>query len=173
MSGKTREYLGRPLKSQDFFEREPLGERSLSWCTFVFRVAIGGVLIYAGFLKAVAPAAEFAGAIEAYHLLPHAFVTPVAYGLPWMEMWVGTFLVMGFAIKLSAVLASGLFILFAAVIGSALARGIDLASCGCFGAETLSPRHTIFADLILIALSLFLVFARPRHSALSLDQWLH
>ena len=41
------------------------------------RLAVGGVLFYAGFIKALNPA-EFAAALEAYHLLPARLLTPLA-----------------------------------------------------------------------------------------------
>src|SRR5262245_16214936 len=43
----------------------------------IVRVLAGGALVYAGFLKAAAPAAEFAGAIEAYKVVPAAWATPL------------------------------------------------------------------------------------------------
>jgi len=133
------------------------------------RLIVGGVLCYAGFLKAVAPSAEFAAAIEAYHLFPTYMLDPIAFALPWIEMWIGIFLVAGFLVRPAAAAASALFVLFLGVVGSALARGIDLSSCGCFGTDLFSPRHTLIMDAGLLLISLALVVLKPRKHPLALD----
>src|SRR5690242_9347827 len=115
------------------------------------RIVVGGVLVYAGFMKASGPSAEFAGIIAAYKILPPPMVTPVSIGLPYIEMWIGLFLLTGLYTRQAAVAAMALSSIFLLALASTLARGIDLASCGCFGADALSPRHTMFLDAGLIA----------------------
>src|SRR5258706_9787733 len=116
-------------------------------------ILVGGILIYAGFIKAAGPSAEFAAAIAAYKILPAAWATPLSVALPYMEMWVGLFILFGLYIREAAWVASVLFSLFLLALASALLRGIDLASCGCFGADALSPRYTLVMDTVLLALS--------------------
>jgi uncharacterized membrane protein YphA (DoxX/SURF4 family) len=135
----------------------------------LLRLIVGGVLCYAGFLKATAPTAEFAAAIEAYHLFPSFLLTPTAYALPWIEMWVGLFLITGFLMRYAAWSASLLFVLFLAVVASALLRGIDLASCGCFGGEAFSPHYTILIDCVLLVFSILLVRLKPAQQRFALD----
>src|SRR5450631_2051825 len=98
----------------------------------IARLLIGGILCYSGFSKAVGPSAEFAATILNYHLVPSFVATGVAYVLPWMELYIGTMLVLGFKVSWSARLAQGLFGLFVMVLLSALLRGLDIESCGCF-----------------------------------------
>ena len=141
----------------------------MSVTSLLLRLAVGSVLCYAGFLKAVAPSAEFAAAIEAYHLLPPFMLDPMAFALPWIEMWVGIFLVAGFMTREAAIAASVLFVLFLGVILSALTRGIDLASCGCFGSDVFSPRHTLVVDSFLLIFSLSLVFLKPSKELYALE----
>jgi len=118
------------------------------------RLLIGGVLLYAGFMKAVGPSAEFAAALDTYKLFPSHLLSPLATGMPFVEMWIGLFVFTGLFTRPAALAAALLYAAFVAIIASTFLRGIDLASCGCFGAETLSPRYTIVLDTALLALSL-------------------
>lgn len=137
------------------------------------RAACGGVLIYAGFSKAVGPSAEFAGALAAYRILPAAWVTPVAAIWPWLELFVGTYLFFGYFTRLSAVAALGLYATFVGTLASTLARGIDLSSCGCFGIGlTVSPSHTLILDAFLLILSAGLIAPSREPLPLSVDAWI-
>lgn len=146
--------------------------KSTALAALALRLIIGGILFYAGFVKAVAPAAEFAAVIEAYRLLPASFATPLAKGFPWLEMWLGTFLIFGYSTRVMAKLSAMLFAIFLVVLGSALLRHIDLASCGCFGPETLSPRQTILLDAGLLVLSLTLARLSRKNQPYSIDSLL-
>lgn len=117
-------------------------------------MAVGGVLMYAGFMKATGPAAEFAANLAAYKLFPSFLVSPLSLGVPYLEMWVGLFVFAGLYSRYASFAAAALFTAFVLVLGSALLRGIDLTTCGCFGSDTLSPRYTILMDIVLLALSL-------------------
>jgi uncharacterized membrane protein YphA (DoxX/SURF4 family) len=121
-----------------------------------WRLVVGGVLVYAGFMKAIGPSAEFAAIISAYKLLPAALVTPFSIALPYIEMWVGLFVLTGFWTRQAAVAATVLFSVFFMALASTLIRGIDLASCGCFGPDAMSPRSTIVMDAALLALSILI-----------------
>src|SRR5262245_20810692 len=90
----------------------------------VARLAVGGVLIYAGFVKAAGPTAEFAAAIAGYKLLPAAWLTPLALALPYIEMWVGLFVLCGLYTPRASLAAALLLAVFLAAVVSALARGI-------------------------------------------------
>jgi hypothetical protein len=105
-------------------------------------------------MKAVGPSAEFAAILEAYKLFPSSLLAPLSVGLPYVEMWVGLFVLTGLCTRQASLAASFLFAIFLIVLGSALLRGLDLTSCGCFGADSLSPRHTLFLDVLLLSLSL-------------------
>ena len=140
--------------------------------TFLFaaRLAVGSVLLYAGFMKAVAPAPEFAALLEAYKLFPSSLLSPLSITVPYLEMWVGIFVFTGFYTRQSLLAAALLFTIFLAALGSAFVRGIDLASCGCFGPDALSPRYTMIMDAILLALSLSACKLTKLPSSLSLDR---
>jgi len=134
------------------------------------RLAIGGVLLYAGFMKAVGPSAEFAAAMETYKVFPPSLLTPLAIGVPYVEMWAGLFLLTGLYTRQAALFASLLFISFLTLISSAFLRGIDLTSCGCFGSEVLSPRYTLILDVSFLILALSTFKLATYSPPLSLDR---
>ena len=108
--------------------RQPLLIRFLS---FVLRLVVGGVFVYAGVLKILDPA-QFANDVANYRLLPSALVNFVAITLPWVETVAGILMVMGFWLPGSALVITGLMGVFLVAIGQALVRGLDI-QCGCFG----------------------------------------
>ena len=127
------------------------------------RLAVGGILIYAGFMKAVGSSAEFAALLGAYKLFPSTLLSPLSYLLPYVEMWVGLFVLFGLFTRQAALAAAVLFASFLVALLSSLIRGIDLASCGCFGADSISPRYTLILDVVLLSLSLT-TYALSRHA---------
>ncbi len=134
------------------------------------RLLVGGVLAYAGFMKAAGPSAEFAAVLAAYQLFPPSLVSPLAMGVPYLEMWTGLFVLAGLYTRRSATAAAALYSIFLLVLGITLLRGIDLASCGCFGADALSPRSTLIMDAVLVALSLWVRRCSKSPPLMSLDR---
>jgi len=136
----------------------------------VLRAMVGGVLIYAGFMKAVGPSAEFAALISAYRILPPSMITPFSIGLPYVEMWLGLFIFSGFYARQAALAAMLLFTIFFIALVSTVLRGIDLVSCGCFGADSLTPRYTMILDFVLLSLSMIIYRQSKTPPSYSLDR---
>jgi uncharacterized membrane protein YphA (DoxX/SURF4 family) len=133
-------------------------------------LVLGGVFLYASWEKIALPQ-EFARIVYRYQVVgPNGtlgFVPAnlVAVVLPWAEALLGLCLVTGFWRKEAAALAGVLLAVFVAAVGSALARGIDLANCGCFsvdGAGRGAGLGLIAGDLALLGLAALLVFVEPR-----------
>jgi uncharacterized membrane protein YphA (DoxX/SURF4 family) len=99
----------------------------------VVRIALGLLFIYASHSKILDPAA-FSRTVYYYRLLPAEAVNVVAIVLPWIEVLVGVFLVVGFKLRGAALLASASMVIFLAAMTSALARGLNI-DCGCFSAD--------------------------------------
>jgi uncharacterized membrane protein YphA (DoxX/SURF4 family) len=99
--------------------------------TLFGRLILGGVLLVAGGLKAFVPA-EAASAVAAYKILPTQLAHIVGYALPWLEIAIGLLLIIGISLRMAAVIAGGIMLLFIAAIISVWARGM-LIDCGCFG----------------------------------------
>lgn len=131
------------------------------WIGFVARIVLGGVLIAAGWLKIFAPA-KSQMAVRAYELLPVSIANFMGLVLPWLELGLGILLVLGIAVRLSAILGGALMLVFIAAISQAWARGLSI-DCGCFGGGgTVKPGETkylseILRDSGLALLALYLI----------------
>jgi uncharacterized membrane protein YphA (DoxX/SURF4 family) len=136
-------------------------------------IVLGGVFLYASWEKIATPQ-EFARIVYRYQVvgpsgtLGFAPANLVAVVLPWLEALIGVCLVTGVWRKEAAALAAGLLAVFVGAVASALARGIDLANCGCFsvdGAGRGAGLGLIAGDLALLVLALLLVLVEPRRPA--------
>lgn len=134
----------------------------------VFTLLVGAILIYSGFLKATAPVEEFAFAIEEYRIFPQTLVFPIAATMPWLELYLGVFLCAGLFRRHVIAFCAWLFLAFEALLLSALARGLPITNCGCFGVQSSNPISTaIILDFICLAMLAFSFKIRP---AFSLDK---
>ena len=134
------------------------------------RLIAGAVFVYAGFLKATAPSEEFAYAIEAYEIFPPFIVTISSLTMPWIEIYIGVFLIFGLFTRISSLIMGLLFIFFELLILSAIIRGIPLVNCGCFGsAYSNSVEFELFFNLIIIC---FVFLAYKFGGNFSVDNWL-
>ena len=102
-----------------------------NWTALILRLALGGVFLAAGGLK-VGHADVFAAEIAGFQLVPHALIAPLALLLPFLELMIGVYLVLGLFTRFAAWFAALEMLLFAGAIGAAVLRGIH-TSCGCFG----------------------------------------
>ena len=107
--------------------------------TLVLRVLLGATLVVTGALK-VGHAAELASAIAGFRLLPPELIGPMSVALPYFELLVGGYLIIGLFTRVTALVAAAQFAVYAGAIASAVLRGIP-ANCGCFG-----PHDTATAD---------------------------
>jgi uncharacterized membrane protein YphA (DoxX/SURF4 family) len=101
------------------------------WLTFLFRLILGGVLLVAGALKVTDPYSS-ATSVRAYQILPVDLANLLGFILPFAEVAIGIFLIVGIWVRLNAIAGGALMIMFIIAIGQAWARGISL-DCGCFG----------------------------------------
>ncbi|NOZ03937.1 MAG: DoxX family membrane protein [FCB group bacterium] len=95
----------------------------------LFRIIIGGVLIYASITK-IADPAVFARDIGNYHFLPFGLENLMALILPWVELLAGIGLILGVMVDGSALLSMGMMAVFIIAIAQAILRGYDI-ECGC------------------------------------------
>lgn len=117
------------------------------------RWSLGGLFIYAGAMKLLAPK-SFAVLMDAFGLLPDFLLLPAAVTLPLLEIAAGAGLVFDIRGGLGAV--AGLLLLFVAVLGYGVWLGLDI-DCGCFGPgdpegeafHGLKP--ALFRDLAMLA----------------------
>jgi uncharacterized membrane protein YphA (DoxX/SURF4 family) len=131
------------------------------WFGLLSRLILGGVLFAAGWLKIFTPA-KSQMAVRAYEVLPISLANFLGIALPWLEVGLGVLLILGIAVRISAIFGGGLMVLFVAAISQAWARGLSI-DCGCFGGGgTVEPGQTkylseILRDTGLALLALYLV----------------
>jgi putative oxidoreductase len=126
----------------------------LRWTTLVLRVVLGGIFVYAAWVKIREPWELFAMNIDAYKLLPEAAVTFVARTLPWFELVVGLVLITGWFFRTASSAVSALLIVFFALMIRAKLKGQEI-NCGCFGGTDPISWKTMLRDGSMLAASLF------------------
>lgn len=147
-------------------------KKDLLW--FFVRVLIGFIFAYAGFTKLMSPMENFRGMIASYEVFPYEIVPAIAMALPWIEFILGSFLILGYAPRLSFMASAALALGFLLVLGASNAilegGGKD---CGCFGENSpirLTVHQVFFMDLTIFFLSLKL--SRVNRHFFSLDSFL-
>lgn len=132
------------------------------------RLLVGAVLLFSGISKLMIPAEEFAMALEAYRLFPLPAIMALARIIPWVELFTGAFLLVGYGVGYSGTVAALLFFSFIMALGSTLVRNIPIDDCGCFGwgIPHLPPSVTILLDSVLLALSLLILIDKERRFSL-------
>jgi uncharacterized membrane protein YphA (DoxX/SURF4 family) len=143
----------------------------LRWLTFAGRVALGGVLLYAGYVKLQMHWISFAAQIEAYKLswLSADQIVLIAKTLPWFEVALGAALWIGVGARWFAGLASLLLLFFFVILVRSYALGMDI-DCGCFGPGDRLTWKTLVRDGLLLAGSFAVTWgahvqARRKHSS--------
>jgi len=127
------------------------------WSYRFMRWSLSVVFLYSGILKLMDPK-SFAVVIEAYGLIPEAFLMPVAVILPVLEFIAAVGLI--WDIRWSLETITGLLILFIMILGYGIYMGLDV-DCGCFGPD--DPEQTfsglqmaLYRDIIMMAGVIFL-----------------
>lgn len=142
------------------------------WIGLVARVILGGVLLAAGFLK-YEHLDKSQMAVRAYDILPISLANFLGITLPFVEMAIGILLILGAAIRISALIGGFLMLMFVIGISQAWARGLSI-DCGCFGGGgqvapgTANYLPEILRDAALALLAIYL-FRSPQ-SKFALDR---
>jgi len=139
---------------------------------FVFlRIIIGAVLLVSGFEKVLSPYQNFMYVLQAYELFPGWAERLVAMIVPWLELIVGLFIVLGLWLNYSLRAALVLFMSFVIIVAQALLRSLPIDQCGCFGeAVHIPPAYILVFDSFTL-LTLFWLIRQPaKENAFSLDQ---
>ena len=135
------------------------------------RILIGMLFIVSGGEKLIWPYQNFLYVIESYQILPGALETIVARVFPWIELFLGIFLVLGLwlsQILRGALVTSATFIV---VVSQALVRQLPISECGCFGQLiSLGLEKIILLDSGIFILILIMLWKFPFVSKFSLDE---
>ena len=124
----------------------------------VARLILGVVFLYASYDKILHPRA-FAEVIYNYQILPDTLINVTAIFLPWLEMLMGIFLIVGFLMPGTVIWCNILLVVYIGALCFNLARGIDV-HCGCFSTTEGSSIsiETILWDVAFLTLSAYLFF---------------
>ena len=134
---------------------------------FLGRMFLGLVFAYSGFTKLMEPVENFQGAMTAYEIIPYAVIPFLARVIPWIEFFFGSFLILGYLPRVSALVLAGMswsFVLL--ILTTRIVTGALPADCGCFGEGSLihlKPMQVFAMDIAntIIGLRLVLVKVHP------------
>jgi uncharacterized membrane protein YphA (DoxX/SURF4 family) len=134
----------------------------------ILRIALGATFVVAGGLK-IGHADVFASQIAGFQLLPQPLVAPLALLLPFVEVLVGAYLIIGLFTRAAAVAAAILLAVFDLAIALAVVRGLH-ASCGCFGPadQTTTSWTEVARDGVIALVAIVIAWRAP--GALALDR---
>ena len=134
------------------------------WLILFLRCGFGLLLIFAAIDKIRNPFA-FAEAVENYRIFGADLSRWTAVWIPYLEVVVGLFLIIGIWQDASILLNMILMLVFLLLVTQAYARGLDIR-CGCFFVEGESKIGLlkIFENLMFAVLSVLLHSIRRKHS---------
>ena len=144
-----------------------------SWLAVPARWYLGVVFVIACLHKIAHPG-SFALDVATYDIVPLQLVNLMAITLPWVELFAGLMLIIGFRTRGAALAISGMMVIFIAAIAIALAKGLDM-SCGCFASQSAAEDDpisylTVLRDGGWLFLSLYVLFFDRR--PIGLDTYL-
>jgi putative oxidoreductase len=134
------------------------------------RLLVGGILVFSSVTK-LPLHSQFVTIVESYHLLPQPLAIAYALALPWVELLVGSYLILGIQIKPSAVGSLLLSISFLIANVKAIIQGETF--CGsCFGEAVLLPVSlALILDVFIITAVLILIISGGGKQLLGFDSW--
>ncbi len=142
------------------------GHPVLLWSWRATRMVLAAIFLYAGIVKASA-SEEFALALVPFTIIPEAWAGLFAVTLAWTEVGAGLMILLPRINRAGSALILFLALLFAGVLGWALASGI-IVSCGCFGEDTPPSAQAmlvaIIRDAAIAAAAGFTLIFRPEKS---------
>ncbi len=124
------------------------------------RLILGGIFVFASIDKILHPAA-FAEAVYNYQVLPDSLINLTAIILPWLELVLGSLLIIGVWMPGTVVVANLLLLTFIGVMIYNTSRGLDI-HCGCFSTEPSEDPlsiWTIARDALFLVPAVYLLFA--------------
>ena len=138
----------------------------------IFRILLGAFFVIMGGSKLLAPYQNFLYVIQAYQIFNPPLEELAARVVPWVEFFLGLFLVLGLWLKnvLNALLL--LITGFLVILGQAIVRGLPIDHCGCFGDWISVSLKTMFLfDSSSWLLTFLMVLRLKQTSLLSLDNY--
>ena len=146
----------------------------LEWISTVVRLAMAGILIAAAIPK-VQDIQQSIIAVRAYRLLPEITVKFVGTTLPFLELTLALFLLLGLFTRISAIVWLVMMLGFMVGVGWVWYKGYSI-DCGCFGGggdvtegSTNYPLHMMERVGFVVLGTWLLIWPRTKFS---LDGWM-
>ncbi len=130
--------------------------------SIVLRLALAGVFIAACIHKIANPF-EFGLQVATYQILPLSLINLQAIILPWAELIVAVFLIVGLMTRASALVTCGMNVMFIVAIAMALAADLQL-QCGCFASAEAGHEMDsglLIRDVVFLVLGAVLIYIGP------------
>jgi len=139
-----------------------------TYLTVILRLLVGGTFVFSSVTK-LPEHSQFVDVVDSYHILPHSLATAYAVALPWVELVIGAYLVLGILIRPSSVVAVLMATSFVVANVSGIFRGDEY--CGsCFGEDILLLAwQSLIIDVLIIVAGVYLVIEGGRKQMLSFD----
>ena len=143
-----------------------MNAKAIDVAVLLLRIILGAIFVVAGASK-VGHAAEFAAQIAGFQLLPQIVIAPMAIVLPYLELLLGGYLIIGLFTRTAAWIAVLLLVIFDGAIASAVVRGMTV-NCGCFGPNdtTVTTWTEVARDAIFVVLAIVVALRAPGMLAL-------
>jgi len=142
-----------------------LGASAAALAALVCRFVIGGVFLVSGLAK-ISDQVRFLLTLRAFRFFPDPLVPFAAIVLPWLEFFLGLFVLVGLFLGTSALMIAALNLVFAAALLSVTVRGIEI-DCGCFGLvgdllglPDQADLTAVVRNLVFAAMSVFIFLGR-------------
>ncbi len=130
----------------------------------VLRIILGTILFFAGIAK-LTSFSVFVYTVAAYQILPTTLIKPISYLLVSAEITLGIALSIGYFSRGASILASLLFLMFAAALANVLWKELPVMDCGCanflfsllgsLGLSVSTPHWMmVFSNVVLAAASI-------------------
>lgn len=143
--------------------------------SFIFRIIVGGIFLFAGLAKISDPA-RFILTLREFDLFPDITVRFTAVYLPWLEFLLGLSIILGLLYRASSLLLAFLNTAFMLAILSVILRGMEV-DCGCFGllADVLklpdmADMKAVLRNAVFAGMCLYIFLAKK--TAVSLEGYL-
>ena len=140
-----------------------------TWLYHILRVFFGIILIYASIEKILYPT-QFAQTIENYRMISPLLSRWLAIWLPWLELFLGFMLIVGFWPTEVSYTNAALMLIFYIAVQQAYLRGLDI-NCGCFAAESGSKVDIakVCENIVLLISSIYYISLVKRYRLTSLS----
>ncbi len=136
------------------------------WAALGASILLGLIFVISGLGKLLERNA-FLLNISASELLPSGFAAFIATWLPWVELILGVFLIIGLLSRLAALVCAALSGALIFYNSWMIAHGLGYEPCGCLGMfervfkGNLSSINALYVDIGLLILALVIYFFYP------------